>query len=56
MAQDLARIVQDPLFLVLLDLSKAYDTLDLRRLMQTLEGYRVVLKLCEIMVEFRENQ
>ena len=56
MAQDLARIVQDPLFLVLLDLSKAYDTLDHRRLMQTLEGYRVVLKLCEIMVEFRENQ
>ena len=36
MAQDLDRIYQDPLLLVLLDLWKAYDMLDCGCLLQTL--------------------
>ena len=39
LAQDLTSIYQDPLLLVLLDLRKAYDTVDRERLLITLEGY-----------------
>ena len=38
MAQDLDRIVQDPLFLVLLDLSKYYDKLEHVHILKTLGG------------------
>ena len=51
-AQDLDSIYQDPLFLVFLDLRKAYDTLDSGRLLQTLEEYRAGPRLRGIMEEF----
>ena len=38
LAQELARLYNYPLFLVLLDLQKAYDTVDTECLIQTLEG------------------
>ena len=39
LAQDLASIYQEPLFLVFLDLRKAYDIVNRKRLLITLEGY-----------------
>ena len=39
LAQELARIDQEPLFLVFLDLRKAYDTMDWDRLLIKMEGY-----------------
>ena len=39
LAQDLISVYRDPLFLVFLDLSKAYDTIGRDRLIQTLKGY-----------------
>ena len=39
LAQELASMEQDPLSLVLLYLSKVYNNLDRRRLIQTLEDY-----------------
>ena len=41
--QELSRIYQDPLFLVFLELRKAYNTVDQDRLLITLEGYGTVL-------------
>ena len=38
LAQKLASVDQDLIFLVFLDLSKAYDNLEWGRLLQTLEG------------------
>ena len=55
-AQDLACIDQDPLFLVFLDIRKAYDTLDQDRLLVTLEGYVAGPWLCEILDTFWECQ
>ena len=51
MSQELDRIYQDPLFLLSLDLRKAYDTLDFGRLLHTLKSYRAGPKLCGILVE-----
>ena len=39
LAQELVIVDQDPLFLVLLDLRKDYDTVDCGRLLVTLERY-----------------
>ena len=39
LAQELVIVDQDPLFLVLLDLRKDYDTVYCGRLMETLERY-----------------
>ena len=52
----MAIIDQEPLLIVLLDLRKAYDMLDLVCLLNTLEGYGVVPKLRGILEEFWENQ
>ena len=38
LAQELARVYHYPIFLVLLDLQKSYDTVDTECLIQTLEG------------------
>ena len=39
LAQELSKIDQDPLFLVFLDLRKAYNTVDQECLLITMEGY-----------------
>ena len=49
LAQELARIDQDPLFLVFLDLIKAYDTMDRDLLLITREGYGAGPRLCGIL-------
>ena len=51
-AQDIASIYQDPLFLVFLYLTKAYDTVDRDRLLVTLEGYGAVTRLCWLLETF----
>ena len=48
-AQELASVYQEPLFLLLFDIRKAYDNLDRGRLLQTLAGYWAGLKLRELM-------
>ena len=49
LAQELARVDHSPLFLVLLDLRKAYNTVDRDCLFQTLEGYGAGLCLCGLL-------
>ena len=51
MAQDITSI-----FLVFLDLWKAYSTLESGRLLQNLEGYWMGPKMWGILEEFWENQ
>ena len=55
-SQELDIIYQNPFLLLLLDLRKAYDTLDCRSLLKILEGYGAGPKLCGILVEFWEKQ
>ena len=52
MAQEIASIDQDPLLMVLLDLSKEYETLDRGRIIQTLEGDREGPNMRGILAEF----
>ena len=56
MAQELASIDQEPLFLVFLDLRKAYDTLDCVRILQTLDRYGVGPKIRGLLEELWEKQ
>ena len=49
LAQELTNIDQDPLFLVFLDFSKAYDTMDRERLLIILEGCLSVPLLCGLL-------
>ena len=55
-AQELNIVDHGPLFLVFLDLSKAYDTVYRVRLVRTLEGYGAGPCLCELMVKFWVHQ
>ena len=48
LAKELSRVEHDPLFLVFLDLWKAYETSDRERLIQTLEGYGTGTCMCVV--------
>ena len=50
--QELSRIYQDPLFLVFLELRKAYNTVDQDRLLITLEGYGAWPRMCGLLEKF----
>ena len=52
LAKEIASIDQDPHFLVLLDIRKAYDTLDQYLLLITLEGFGAGPWLCGILETF----
>ena len=52
MAQELASIDQDLLFLVFLDIWKAYNALDCGRLLKTLVGYGAGPKMQGLLAEF----
>ena len=52
LAQELASVDQDLLFLLFLYIRKAYYNLDWGKLIQTLEGYGAVLKLWGLLEEF----
>ena len=54
--QELSIIDHGPLFLVLLDLCKSYNTLDRGRLLATKEGYGAGTHTCGILAEFCEQQ
>ena len=49
LAQELTRVDHIPLFLVFLDLSKAYVTIDRERIILTLEGYGAGPRLCVLL-------
>ena len=56
MAQELASMEQDPLFLVFIDLQKAYNTVDRGRLLNNLEGYDAGPHICRILAVFWDQQ
>ena len=52
LAQELASVDRDPLFLVFLYLRKAYYTVDREFPIQTLEGYSTRPRLCGLLETF----
>ena len=52
LAQELSIVEHNSLFPVFLDLRNMYDTVEKGRLIWTLEGYRAVPHLCEVLAEF----
>ena len=52
LSQDLARLDHDILFLVFLDLRKAHDTVDRKRLIQILKRYGTGPCLCGLLENF----
>ena len=54
--QELARIDQYPIFLVFLDIRKAYDTMDREHLFITLEGYGSGPHMCGLLENFWDCQ
>ena len=52
LAQELASIYHNPLFLVFLDLRKSYNTVDRDRLLQTPEGYDAGSGMCGLLETF----
>ena len=56
LTQELASMDQDPLFLLFLDLRKAYDTVNRYRLLITLEGSRAGPRMCGVLETFCDCQ
>ena len=52
LSQEISRVDHNSLFLVFLDLGKAYDTVDRGRLIWDLGGYGVGPRHCEILEIF----
>ena len=52
LAQDISRVDHEPLFVVFLDLRKAYNTMDRDRLIQTLKRYGVGPRMCGLLETF----
>ena len=50
LAQELDRVYRNPLFLVFIELRKSYDNVNRGHLIQTLEGYGVIPRLCGLLV------
>ena len=55
LAQEITHVYCNPLFLVFLDLMKAYETFDTERLILTLEGYGAGSRLCGILETFWDH-
>ena len=55
-SQELSSVNQEPLFLVFLNLKKAYDTVDHGRLIRTLEGYEAGPQMCKLLATFWDHQ
>ena len=56
LAHKLDSVYQDPLFLVFLDLQKAYYTVDFGCLMTTLEGYGAGTHMCSLLSVFWDQK
>ena len=56
LAQEIASIYQEPVFLELLDLRKAYDIVDQEHLIMTLKGYGAGPRLCGFLETFWGHQ
>ena len=56
LSQELKSVDQSPLFIVFLDLRKAYDNLYHWRLLQTIEGYRAGTKQWGLLAELWSHQ
>ena len=56
LAQELASVEQEPLFLVFLDLRKAHNTVDRPRALQTYREYGMGPRMCRLLGNFWEWQ
>ena len=56
LAQQLSRIANEPLFQVLLDVQKAYDSLDRERCLKLLRGYGLGLNLSRLLKSYWKRQ
>ena len=56
LALELSSVDQDPLFLVFIDLIKAYNNLDRGRILKTIMGYGAGPKLRQLLAEFWSRQ
>ena len=56
LAHDLDRVYHKPLLLVLLDLWKSYNTVEMEHFIQTLEGYRVGPRMCGLLKTYLAHQ
>ena len=56
LAQELANMYQDPMFLVFLNLQDSYNTIYHGRLLTALEGYGAVPCMCRLLVVFWDQK
>ena len=56
LAQELASVEHNPLFLVFLYLWNSYNTVDRERLIHTLEGYGAGPRMCRLLETFWDHQ
>ena len=56
LVQELSSVDQEPQFLILLDLIKAYGNVDCGRLLMMLEGYGTGPHMCRLLSVFWDQQ